>query len=576
VAKKTIVQRLDTDTGVVGPAESYSASIEEFSYTGSAVEEGSFVYVNTSTGEVNEAQANSSATLAYGVVTKLLSSTKCEVMTSGITVIKKSGVSAGAILYLSPTSAGSTTTALTNSDTQFIQPVAKVLSVSGSYCTVQLLLTSAPANDLSNLLKLDRFMLAVNSNDGSLVLGDNDDTLTPDPAGYKLEVIGGVKSSSSTVTGQVSAASASITGAMTSGSASITGAMTAGSASISGPLSSDSFSTDYISVADSGALNGSLLDPLTGTIYASIRVGSGNTAISPRAYLDGATGTVHGITVEASGSLTGAGLSITGVDSTSISTNGGIDANGKIYGGTAEFTNSSSYGYLSVNKYDSTISLNNVLGIIRLGAVEVAGGSPAGGADLYCFAGEDWTVTAKGSRLSLRTTDYGANTLSARVTLDQDAAIFGVDIDLNGHNVLPFTGSHVYPCDTEIPVGSCVVLNNGKAEIASSARAKNCVGVAIVSKIITTDSLSGTSEGLKVLVAAVGDNRASGLTGFLVCNENGQVEAGDLLCTSSTPGYLMKQDDDIIRSYTVGKALETPVLDSDGKASGVYGFLYCG
>jgi hypothetical protein len=41
-----------------------------------------------------------------------------------------------------------------------------------------------------------------------------------------------------------------------------------------------------------------------------------------------------------------------------------------------------------------------------------------------------------------------------------------------------------------------------------------------------------------------------------VCDENGAVEAGDLLCSASTPGYAMKQDveADIVRSYTVAKA----------------------
>ena len=57
-------------------------------------------------------------------------------------------------------------------------------------------------------------------------------------------------------------------------------------------------------------------------------------------------------------------------------------------------------------------------------------------------------------------------------------------------------------------------------------------------------------------------------TGVLV---SGSVSAGDLLCTSSTAGKLTTQADDIIRSYTVGKAME------DGNASApVYAYIYCG
>ena len=85
-------------------------------------------------------------------------------------------------------------------------------------------------------------------------------------------------------------------------------------------------------------------------------------------------------------------------------------------------------------------------------------------------------------------------------------------------------------------------------------------------------------------IASVGDSRQLAddsstqpdLTGFKVCNEGGAIEAGDLLCTSSTPGYLMKQDDDLIHSYTVGKAMEDVTFDENGQATGIYGFIYCG
>jgi hypothetical protein len=83
-------------------------------------------------------------------------------------------------------------------------------------------------------------------------------------------------------------------------------------------------------------------------------------------------------------------------------------------------------------------------------------------------------------------------------------------------------------------------------------------------------------------VASIGDSRQpvssniDDLLGFKVCDENGPIEEGDLLCTSSTPGYLMKQDDDIIRSYTVGKAMENVTFDNAGKAINIYGYIYCG
>jgi hypothetical protein len=41
-----------------------------------------------------------------------------------------------------------------------------------------------------------------------------------------------------------------------------------------------------------------------------------------------------------------------------------------------------------------------------------------------------------------------------------------------------------------------------------------------------------------------------------VCGENGDIEPGDLIVTSSVAGKGMKQTDDILRSYTVAKARE--------------------
>ena len=83
------------------------------------------------------------------------------------------------------------------------------------------------------------------------------------------------------------------------------------------------------------------------------------------------------------------------------------------------------------------------------------------------------------------------------------------------------------------------------------------------------------------------------LTGFKICNQGGLVSKGDLLCTSDTAGYLMKQPSEYvitsfsasvpqyeerqnINSFTVGKVMESCSFDESGKVEGVYGYLYCG
>ena len=42
-----------------------------------------------------------------------------------------------------------------------------------------------------------------------------------------------------------------------------------------------------------------------------------------------------------------------------------------------------------------------------------------------------------------------------------------------------------------------------------------------------------------------------------VCSENGNISAGDFICSSNTLGKAMKQDDGILHNYTVGKARES-------------------
>ena len=96
-------------------------------------------------------------------------------------------------------------------------------------------------------------------------------------------------------------------------------------------------------------------------------------------------------------------------------------------------------------------------------------------------------------------------------------------------------------------------------------------------------------------VASLGDSfdNSTGLQGMKVCNQNGPVVKGDLLCSSDVPGYAMKQpveyvitgfnndtpvyeERQTINSFTLGKCMETCTFDGDGKATGIYGYLYCG
>jgi len=152
--------------------------------------------------------------------------------------------------------------------------------------------------------------------------------------------------------------------------------------------------------------------------------------------------------------------------------------------------------------------------------------------------------------------------------------------------VSQFTGSHLYFSETEIVAGMALELSGDRVVLSSSPVSKICCGAAIkcfpieqVDALILSSNSLGIEvpeTGYLVTVASVGDSRTKNCQGFNVCNENGDIAPGDLLVTSSTPGYLMKQDDDIIRSCTVGKAMENVIFNEQGQAVGVYGYLYCG
>lgn len=155
--------------------------------------------------------------------------------------------------------------------------------------------------------------------------------------------------------------------------------------------------------------------------------------------------------------------------------------------------------------------------------------------------------------------------------------------------VTTFTGAHLFPVTQEtlasLTTGMCLVRGSDGFAVPSTAPDSSMVvGIFVEAVVLAPDSEEslgdknsyGEHSQNTVMVASVGDSRVGACQGFNVCNENGDIQPGDLLVTSSTRGYLMKQDDDIIRAKTVGKAMEAVTFDSNGQATGVYGFIYCG
>ena len=93
----------------------------------------------------------------------------------------------------------------------------------------------------------------------------------------------------------------------------------------------------------------------------------------------------------------------------------------------------------------------------------------------------------------------------------------------------------------------------------------------ISTKLIANSMTKDLSESYKLVnMNAVGEGQIN------VCGENGNIEAGDLIVTSSIPGKGMKQADDIIRGYTVAKARESVTFDSPNQVKMIACIYLCG
>ena len=88
--------------------------------------------------------------------------------------------------------------------------------------------------------------------------------------------------------------------------------------------------------------------------------------------------------------------------------------------------------------------------------------------------------------------------------------------------------------------------------ISTKPRDKAVFGVVVSSGPLPQDHWYKAEDGERFgVINALGEGRV------WVTDINGKIEAGDYITTSSVPGYGQLQDDDILHSYTLGKAIET-------------------
>jgi hypothetical protein len=172
--------------------------------------------------------------------------------------------------------------------------------------------------------------------------------------------------------------------------------------------------------------------------------------------------------------------------------------------------------------------------------------------------------------------------------------------------ITTFTGVHEGQSDVPLVVGDIVIdsrilfkqdIANVFSEVVPStiSRDKRVIGVVahnennqeIIDLVDDTDDnvpLLGFTESTvaiarelepwkleyTVLINALGEGQLN------VCGENGNIEVGDLIVSSSITGKGMKQDDDLIRSYTVAKARESVTFSSPTEVKMIACTYLCG
>lgn len=153
----------------------------------------------------------------------------------------------------------------------------------------------------------------------------------------------------------------------------------------------------------------------------------------------------------------------------------------------------------------------------------------------------------------------------------------------------PFTGSHdalVAHAELDIMVPGDIVCDRSvyakqslvdTVTVVDSSRLpneKSAVGVYYLTGDYTAPGLVDTDYNRDtyqlISIASVGEGQVN------VTGENGNLEPGDLITTSSSRGKGMRQADDIVRSYTVAKCRETVVFDSPDQVKQVACIYMCG
>jgi hypothetical protein len=337
---------------------------------------------------------------------------------------------------------------------------------------------------------------------------------------------------------------------------------------------------------------------LTGETYLGIRV-EGDEEMSPRQQIAAVA-----YALRSAGAYNAENLD--GMDSTEFVKKSGDSMNGRL-----AVENGDPLTWVIYGRNSSQHFSFGGLGHTNFG---VYGGSTIGGVFGY---GEEYGVRGEYHRPSqVEAESYGVlgrmdgvgvygNGLAGVSGEGSDTGVYGKGGDWDfyargpGTNYGPFTGAHEAKLSADFPQNiqpGMIVSVTGETQMRQSDE-----GLSFSSTLPTVE-LSGTINDSKVLGAIIAESalpeghwyspsegerfgivNALGEGRVWVTNVNGDIQAGDCITTSAIVGYGQKQDDDLLHSYTLGKAIEsvdwskvTETVEFDGNRYQAYplGVIY--
>jgi hypothetical protein len=166
---------------------------------------------------------------------------------------------------------------------------------------------------------------------------------------------------------------------------------------------------------------------------------------------------------------------------------------------------------------------------------------------------------------------------------DQDAYIGGTTYPFTaGHRGVITKGYSLEQgdivCDAE-KIHSFGISGNLFRVAKSITQNQSAIGVFNMSREYDDEQFADIDETAYTALKASDDLvsfNAVGEGSINVCGENGDIAVGDLIVTSNTAGKGMKQDDDIVRSYTVAKAREAVTFASADEVHQIACIYLCG